>query len=313
MNRKAEFRHILVIVLAPLCWAGNFVLARYVHSEISPVQLNFWRWFLALILLTPMVSGDIERLLSEFRKHRAVLFAQALTGVAVYHCLVYFALKTTTAINATLINSLVPMFIPLFGMLLWRHRIAKIHWLAVGLSTIGVAVVVTKGNLSALLTLRLVTGDIVMIGAAMTWAVYTLLLSKRPASIGGVGFLWCLCLAGSILLAPAYLADVYVSGPFEISVANCVSVAYVAIFAAIVAFLCWNFGATKLSPARLGMFAHLIPVFGSMLAVIFLGESFGWYHAVGVVLIGAGLWVAIANQPKPAAADKTPIEVATRA
>jgi drug/metabolite transporter (DMT)-like permease len=302
---------VLIVMIAPLCWAGNFVLAKYLQSEVTAVQLNFWRWFLACLMLTPFVARDFGRLAGEMKKHLPVLAAQALSGIAVYHCLVYFALKSTTAINATLINSLVPMFIPLFAYLALGQRLARLHWLAIALSSAGVAVVVTQGRLDQVRNLHLAAGDFLMMAAAMTWAVYTLLLTRKPASIAGLRFLWCLSFIGTLILSPALAVDLALHGAFANSMANWLSVAYVAVFAAVVAFLAWNYGATKFPPAHLGMFAHLIPVFGSLLAVAFLGESIRPFHLAGMALIGAGLWIAFA-QKKPAAPPAAAAAARTR-
>ncbi|WP_322049207.1 DMT family transporter [Paraburkholderia sp. J67] len=291
MKSHAYLGDVLIVMLAPLCWAGNFVLAKHLQSEITAIQLNFWRWFLACLVLTPFVARDLRQLVRDMLEHLPILIAQSLMGIAVYHCLVYYALKSTSAINATLINSLVPMFIPLFAFIAFRQRLAPKHWIAIALSTLGVAVVVTQGRIEQLRNLHLATGDFLMVIAAMIWAIYTLLLSRKPSTIAGMRFLWCLSFIGTLLLTPAFFLDLARHGPFPNTMPNWLSVGYVALFAAVFAFLAWNYGATKFPASHLGMFAHLMPAFGSLLAIVFLGESFRTFHAIGMTLIGAGLCI----------------------
>lgn len=293
MTQAFSWRTAVVVAVAPLCWSGNFVLAKFADAHISAVQLNFWRWLLACLLLTPFVASGMATLLLAMRRHLGILLLQAFAGIALYHCLVYLALKSTSAINATLINSLVPMLIPLI-LFLWQGTKPRgWHVVAVLLSTCGVAVVVTGGQLAGLAELETAVGDLLMVAAATTWAVYTILLGRRPPEIAGIQFLWALSFLGTAMLVPAYALDVAFHGVFANTASNWLVVGYVAIFAAVVAFLAWNYGAARMPASQLGMFAHLIPVFGSGLAVVFLGEPFRVFHAVGATLIAAGLWIAL--------------------
>ncbi|KVL57761.1 hypothetical protein WS99_07375 [Burkholderia territorii] len=291
MIRRAYTRSTFVVMLAPLCWAGNFVLAKHLQNEVTTIQLNFWRWLLAFLILTPFVIKDIGPLWRDMVRNVPILSAQAITGIAVYHCLVYFALKSTSAINATLINSLVPMLIPVFSYIAFRQHLVWKHWLAIVLSTLGVALVVTHGDFDRVSHFHVVAGDLLMVVAAMTWAIYTLLLSQKPPTISGIRFLWCLSFIGTLLMMPVLVVDLVMHGSFPNTFPNWLSVGYVAVFAAVIAFLAWNYGATKFPAPHLGMFAHLIPVFGSLLAIAFLGETFRWFHAVGMSLIGISLWI----------------------
>ncbi|WP_223508899.1 MULTISPECIES: DMT family transporter [unclassified Pseudomonas] len=292
MTKSAGLKTLLVIMIAPLCWAGNFVLARHLEGAVSPIQLNFWRWALACITLTPFVGRQIPHIFHSIKGSWAVVLIQSATGIAIYHVLVYEALGVTTAINATLINSLVPMFIPLVAWIAYRRSIEMRQMVAIVLSTIGVAVVALKGSLDNLNWAAFNPGDLLMVLAAFVWASYTVSLTKKPRQLGGVNFLWLLALLGSLMMLPFYLYDVVLRGPFAGSKSNWVTVSYVAWFAGIVAFLAWNYGSTKLSPSHLGMFAHLIPVFGSLMAILLLGEQFHAYHGIGITLVAAGLYLA---------------------
>lgn len=279
----------LLLSLSALFWAGNFVLGRAMHEAVPPVGLAFWRWVAASVLILPFAWGPLRRQWPLLRAHLTQLSFLALLGVTAFNTLVYVGLQTTTATNSVLIQSTMPVQILLLNWLLFRRVMRRAELLSILLSLAGVALIVGAGD-----PLRIVrggwnAGDLWILAAALTWALYSVLLRWRPAGLDPLAFLGFTLLAGTVALLPAYLVECMVGRSFEWSLPVAATVVYVAVFPSTLAYLFWNRGVAALGANAAGHFIHLMPVFGSLMAVVFLGETFGWYHAAGAALVAAGI------------------------
>jgi drug/metabolite transporter (DMT)-like permease len=287
----------LLLTGAVLFWAGNFIVGRALRGDIPPVSLNFWRWTTALLILLPLS-------IAQLRRHRALLLQQwklilvlGATGVAAFHTSVYLALTTTPAVNALMFLSIAPMVIALVSWLAFRDTITSRQALGIFISLVGALVVIARGDLSVLLALRFNPGDLWMLAAVPLWAVYSVLLKRRPAELPQLTLLTATVIAGVGLLLPLYLWQLWQLWHGETMVVNApnlLGLLYIAVFASVVAFLCWNRGVAALGPTKAGMFTYLMPVFGAVLAVLFLGEPIALYHVLGAVFVLAG--IALTNR-----------------
>jgi len=276
-----------LVAVAPLCWAGNIVVAKGVTAMIPPVALAFWRWtsaFLILLLFAwPTVKKDWKTALAGWK----VMLPLALFGITGFNTLLYMAMHTTTAINGALIQTTMPAVIILISMVFFGERVSWLQASGVALCVLGATVVVLKGSWQALIDMALVRGDLLMIAAVVLYALYSVLLLKRP-KIHPLSVLVYTFGLGAFGLLPLYLWEMSVVGGFALTPGVAGSIAYVALFPSIVAYFCWNRGVAVIGANRTGLFINLIPVFAAILAIVFLGETLKAFHLVGMALIVAG-------------------------
>ena len=282
----------LLVTLAPLFWAGNFVLARALHESLPPVALSFWRWALAGLILLPFAWSGLWPQRRLLLRHWKVLGLLGLLGVTNFNTFVYLGLQTTTATNAVLLQSITPLLIlglsaPLLGQPVRGHQA-----LGILLSLAGVAAIVARGNLAGLAGLRLNQGDLWVLAAAASWALYSVCLRWRPAELSPVSFLAASILAGTLPLLPLYLWDLGRNGGFAVNAQSLGAIGYVAVFPSLLAYLFWNRAVVELGANRTGQFMHLMPVFGALLSALLLGEHWHRFHLAGAGLIAAGIWIS---------------------
>ena len=278
----------LILSIAPLCWAGNIVLARGVADILPPVAFAFWRWTLAFILILPFTLRQLLQDWNEVTRRWKMLLLLAVLGISSFNTLLYTAVHTTTAINGALIQSSMPAVIVLLGLVLYREKITMRQMFGVLLCIIGAGLIVLRGDLNALLTMSFVQGDLLMILAVAFYGLYSALLRRRPA-IHPRSFLAATFCLGAAGLFPVYLAELATVGPLALGRNTVASILYVAIFPSIVAYFCWNKGVDVVGPNRAGLFINLIPVFASLLSVGLLGESIELFHVGGMAFIIGGM------------------------
>jgi drug/metabolite transporter (DMT)-like permease len=278
----------LVLCVAPLCWAGNIVLARGVADLIPPVAFAFWRWTLALLLILPFTLRRVALDWQEISRRWKRLFLLAVLGISSFNTLLYTAVHTTTAINGALIQTTMPAVIVLLSRLLYGERVTGRQTAGVLLCLIGAGLIVLRGDLRSLITLSFVQGDLLMVIAVLFYGLYSVLLRRRPA-IHALSFLTATFALGAAGLFPVYLVELAAVGPFAIGRDILFSLLYVALFPSIVAYFCWNKGVDRVGPNRAGLFINLIPVFASLLSVRLLGESIQGFHIAGMGLIAGGM------------------------
>jgi drug/metabolite transporter (DMT)-like permease len=280
------------LALANLFWAGNWVLGRALRDAFDPVSLNFWRWVIAVVVLAPFALPGLAAKRAVIRRHAGILALLALLSVSVFQSLVYLGLESTTAVNAVLINCAGPLFILLCAWLLEGERATLRQLVGILVSVAGILVILSRGEPAVLLQLRFHSGDAWIVLAIAIWGVYSVLLKRRPAELGGVHFLFVLSVAGVLFLAPAFVLQILHSPPRVPSASEAAAVVYMGLAASVGAFLLWNRGVAVVGPNAAGFTLYLLPTFGTLLAIAFLGETFGAFHAVGIATIVAGVILA---------------------
>jgi drug/metabolite transporter (DMT)-like permease len=282
----------LLLTLTSLFWAGNAIVGRAVVGRIPPVALAELRWIAAFLIVLPFAWRDLSRDLPVIRRHFGLLTVLAFTGITAFNTLLYWSLERTTAINATLMQSVAPLLIGLFSFLLYRDALTRLQIAGIAVSLVGVAAIVSGGDPSRLLAMSLNAGDLVIVFALALYALYSALLRRRPG-IAQLSFLAFTIGWGAVLLLPVFVAELASGVRFEPLDASMVGAfVYVSIFPSILAYLFFNRGVELIGANRAGPFFHLIPLFGVVLAVLFLGERPGMHHAVGIVLILCGVMIA---------------------
>jgi drug/metabolite transporter (DMT)-like permease len=282
----------LLLSLSALFWSGNFVLSRAVNTLIPPVGLNFWRWAVALTLLAPVALPKMRQQWPLVRKSRGFIILSGLLGVTLFNLLIYSAMHTTTAINAVLINSVVPVFIIALSRLFYGVRMTSRQWFGIALSLTGVVVIVLRGEAAAAAALALHRGDVQVLVAALAWAIYSVRLRHYPDGLDPFVFLFAITLCGLVMLAPLYAWEMAQGEMVRPTPATLASIAYVGVFASVAAFVAWNAGIRRVGAQIGGQFIHLMPVFSTLLAMLFLGERLHLFHLAGIALIVAGIFFA---------------------
>jgi drug/metabolite transporter (DMT)-like permease len=289
----------LMLAGAALFWAGNFVVGRALGGAAPPVSLNFWRWTLALAILVPLSIGELRSHRRAILAHWPIIGALGVTGVAAFHTLVYQALTTTTALNALLFVATAPLVIALLSWLFFRDRLRRGQALGMVLSLAGAAVVILRGDPFALGGMRFNQGDLLLVGAVLVWAAYSVLLKRRPGGLPQLALLTAMGLAGWLALLPLYLWRLAAGERLALSAPNMAALAYIALFASVLGFIFWNAGVAALGPNRAGVYINLMPVFGAVLAIGLLGERLAPYHVVGAALVALGITLANYQRRSP--------------
>ncbi|TXL82005.1 DMT family transporter [Vineibacter terrae] len=293
----------VLLVLTALFWSGNFVVGRAVHGSVPPVALAFWRWSMGFVMVIGFAWPHLRRDLPELaRCWRLVLLLSAL-GVAAFNTMVYIGLQSTMAINALLMQSAMPLVILLCSFVLFAERTGARQLLAVLVSLAGVLVIASRGAPASLASTAFNAGDAWVFGAVVSYAFYSALLRRRPA-VHPLSFIAATFALGALMLVPFYAWETASGAPMRWSGTSALAVAYVALFPSLLAYLCFNRGVELIGANRAGQFVHLMPAFGTGLAIVFLGESVHGYHAVGIALIALGIGLAIARRAPPARAPE---------
>jgi drug/metabolite transporter (DMT)-like permease len=281
----------LLLSLTSLFWAINIVLGRFIAGNIPPAALSQIRWTGALAIVLPFAWPHLKRDWPAIRSTLGIMILLSFTGITVYNTLAYHGLEYTTAINGLLMQSATPLMIALWSLILFRDRLTLAQLAGILMSLTGVAVIVAGGDLATLLHLRLNQGDVWFLVGLMSYAIYATLLRKRPP-IHFLSFLAFTFAAGALMLLPATITEFAVGRRIVPEPATFAVLAYVVIFPSVLAYICFNRGVELIGANRAGPFFHLIPVFGSVIAILFLGERPQLYHAVGYALIILGIFIA---------------------
>jgi drug/metabolite transporter (DMT)-like permease len=287
---------VLALTLATCFWAGSFVVGRALRDELDPVAITLWRWVISLLIFAPFMWRDCKSHVQVLLREWRLLVALGATGIALFHPLVYVALKHTSATNALLTFSLTPAVILLCVCFARGKRPTGREFSGVLVSMTGAAVLITRGDLAVIASLGFNVGDLWMLAAVAVWAAYSLLLRRRPSDLPPT-----LTLVSSIVVAlPMLLAFTLLTGwssTIALSGPVLLGVGYIAVFGSVVGFLFWSHGVAELGPSRAGQFVHLMPVFGAALSFAFLGEPLSVAQMVGAAFVLSGI-VLIETQPQ---------------
>lgn len=293
--KRSAFLPYFLLVLTVLFWSGNFVLGRGIRELIPPVSLNFWRWMGAFAILLPFGLPRILRQRDLFRKHWKMVLLLSIPSITVFNAFIYTALQTTTTTNTALVNAMVPVIIALTAWPALGERLSLVQCAGVLISLLGLLFIVTRGDLAMLRSMTLSRGDLWTLGAAMAWAVYSVMLRKRPSEMDPIAFLTLLVGFGLMFALPWYLWELIHKGGFSLSPASMASLVYVALFPSVLSYIFWNNGVHQVGANRTGIFIHLMPVFSIIMAVLFLDERLRLFHVAGMLLIFTG--IALTTRP----------------
>lgn len=282
----------LLLTLTALFWSGNFVLARAIHAEIPPLALSFWRWLIAFTLLLPFVIKPLKQQWPLLKNQWKRVVLLALTGISGFNSLVYLGTQYTNATNALLINAFIPVLTILFSWFFLRMHLARSQFIGVAVSVIGVMVILSRGEMQVFTSLNFNHGDLLIFIATILWALYTIWMKGLDTRINRIVFLAVIIFIGIVGIFPFYIWEWMQSPPLILNQEIIASFIYVGIFPSVLAVLFYNYGVAEVGPARASLFIHLMPVFGTVMSTVFLGEPFNTYHLIGISAIFSGIYLS---------------------
>ena len=281
----------LLLSITALCWAGNAIVGRLAAGHIPPVTLSFLRWSLAFLLILPMAWKHLRRDWPAIRASLGLMILLSITGIAAFNTLQYWSLEHTQALNTLLLQSAAPLFVAVWSLILLGVRLTPAQAIGVAVSLTGVLVILLHGDLTALSGIAFNEGDIIFTVALVIFGLYSVLTLKRP-KIHGLSFVGFTFGCGAACLVPLLIVELLTRPVMQLNTANLLSMFYVAVFPSTVAYLCFNRGVQLIGANRAAPFFHVVPVFGSVMAIVFLGERPQLFHVVGFALVLTGVFVA---------------------
>jgi drug/metabolite transporter (DMT)-like permease len=288
----------LLLSLTSLFWAGNIVLGRYVAGHVPPLTLSCVRWIGAFLILLPFAWPHLERDWLVLRAHLALMVVLSATGFALNNALSYWGLQHTQALNALLIQSSGPLFVALWSLLLFGLRLTWAQIAGIAISLAGVLTIVLRGDFAALASIQFNKGDVMFAAALLVFGLYSALMLRRP-KMHQLSLISFTTGCGALLLLPFSIWEFSAGFTLKFDALTTATLIYVVIFPSTLAYLFFNRGIALIGPNRAAPFFHLVPVFGSAMAILLLGEQPRLFHLIGYLLVLAG--VVIASRPASAA------------
>ena len=280
----------IFLFFAALFWSGNFLVGKFASQyEVPPFSLNFYRWFFAWLILAPFTIQEILKKRNYILENYKYYMILGITSVTIFNSIVYYPLNFTQVISGVLMISTIPVMIIFISFILKIEKTNTFQILGVACSFIGVVLIITKANLGILLNLDFNKGDITMVVAMFSWALYSSLLKKQKYEISQISLLQVLITFGLIFLIPVYFIEYQIGFRIKIDTSFILILSYVVLLPGLASFILWIKGISMIGANRSGVFLHLMPIFSAVMAMIFFNEKFMFYHILGACFIITGI------------------------
>jgi drug/metabolite transporter (DMT)-like permease len=306
MGQHPALGHAM-LATAVLLWGGNAVIARAASGlDVPPMALNFWRWSVSFLVFLPFGLSDILRNVAIYRANWPYFFLYGFVSVCGFNTFFYIALQYTTAIQGTLIQSLLPAVTLLGAWVVFRQGMTGRQIAGIAVTVPGAALVVLRGDIDRLIGLAFNLGDLLMLGSVACWATQILILRFMPKGVGLAGFQTAAIFCGLTFNAALYAGEMAIGGAYmPVNPTSVFFVLYAGVMGGVIGMTLWNVGTFRVGGQSAGYFGNLYPVFTALLAIPILGEELYWYHLVGGALVLSGITLATSGPrraPAPAAA-----------
>jgi drug/metabolite transporter (DMT)-like permease len=293
----------LLLSITALCWAGNAIVGRLAAGHIPPVTLSFLRWSLAFLIVLPIAWNHLKRDWAAIRGKLGIMMLLSITGIGIFNTLQYWALEYTQALNTLLLQSAGPLFVAVWSLALLGVRLTLAQAGGIVVSLTGVLVILLHGDLTTLRNIEFNKGDLIFTVALLIFGLYSVLTLKRP-EIRGLSFVAFTFGCGAACLIPFLIWELLTRPVMQLDTSNLLMLFYVAVFPSTIAYLCFNRGIQLIGANRAAPFFHVVPVFGSVMAIVFLGERPQLFHIIGFALVLTGVFVASRKQASADSANK---------
>lgn len=298
LQTKPLLAGYLCAIAATVFWSGNFIVARELNQSVPPVSLAFWRWLVAVLVLFPFAFKSLITEWASIRDNLPYLCITALLGVTIFNTLLYFGGQTTSAINLSLISITSPIFIIIFARLFLGELFTPYKVAGIFIVAAGVVLLITRGSPSSLLSLSFVIGDLWMLIGAIVFAIYSILIIRKPIQLNIWAFQLSTFILGLAFLLPFYVWEYLAVPPAVFDAEAIYSILYLGVFASLFSFVLWNQAILMIGASKAGMTYYTLPLFSGVLAWFFLNEDIGWLHFSSGLLIVSGIVVANYAQRK---------------
>ena len=289
MQTKNNLAYLLLI-LASLFWSGNFIVGKAASTfEIPPFSLNFYRWLFAWLILLPFTYKELINKKNYILNNKVFFIILGITSITIFNSIVYYSLNFTQVISGVLMISTIPVMIMFISSLLNIEKTNIFQIIGVVLSLTGVVFIITKADLELIKNLDFNKGDLTMVIAMLSWATYSTLLKKKKYEISQITLLQVVITFGFIFLIPIYFIEMNMGYIIKLEKPFYLTLAYVVIFPGLASFFFWIKGIAIIGANRAGVFLHLMPIFGAIMAMIIFDEKFMFYHFLGAIFIIAGI------------------------
>jgi drug/metabolite transporter (DMT)-like permease len=288
----------LLLCITTLFWAGNAIVGRLAAGQIPPITLAFLRWFVAFLIILPFAWKHLGADWGAIRARLGTMIMLSITGIGAFTSLQYWSLEHTTALNTLLLQSAGPLFVAVWSLILLGVRLTLAQAVGIVVSLTGVLVILLHGDLTTLANIEFNKGDIIFTVALVIFGLYLVLLLKRPV-IHGLSFAAFTFGCGSACLIPFLIREFALRPAMQLNTANLLTLFYVAVFPSTLAYLCFNRGVQLIGANRAAPFFHMVPVFGAVMAMVFLGERPHVFHVIGFALVLTGVFLASRKASAP--------------
>jgi drug/metabolite transporter (DMT)-like permease len=288
-----NFKAYLMLTLCAFFWSGNFIVGKFATLyEVPPLTLNFLRWLIVWIILIPFTFRDISKNFKVIKKSFYSILLMSVTSISVFNSVVYYSLNFTQVLNGALMISTIPVLIVFISFLFKTERINSSQILGLVLSIIGVATIVTRLDFGKLLNLDLNKGDLWLLVAMLSWAVYSTMLITHKTGLKYLSFMTVIVSIGLIFLFPQFLFELNNHQLIKFNISVVLITSYVVFFAGIGSYILWNKAVVIVGPNKAGIFLHLMPVFSSFMAIFLLNEKLMNFHIIGAIIIFIGIYLS---------------------
>ena len=292
-----SYKAYILLTLTALFWSGNFIVGKAASIyEIPPFSLNFYRWLFAFIILLPFTFKEIFEKKKYILENIGFFIILGITSITVFNSIVYYSLYHTQVISGVLMISTIPVWIMFIASLLKIERTNIFQIIGVVLSLTGVICIITKADIELIKNLDFNKGDLSMVVAMFSWAIYSALLKKRTYQFSQIALLEVIIICGLIFLVPVYFIEMSLGYKIVLEIPFILTLSYVVLFPGIIAFLFWIKGIAFIGANRAGVFLHLMPIFGAIMAIVIFKEKFMLYHFLGAIFIIVG--IILSNRSK---------------
>ena len=288
-----NFKAYLMLILCAFFWSGNFIVGKFATLyEVPPLTLNFFRWLIVWIILIPFTSRDIFLNIKIIKEKFYSILLMSITSISIFNSVVYYSLNFTQVLNGALMISTIPVLIIFISFIFRVEKINLNQVLGLILSITGVVIIITQLEFSRLIYLDLNKGDLWLLVAMLSWAIYSTMLKTHKTGLNYLTFISVIVTLGLFFLFPQFLFEFNNQELIKFNFAFILIIGYVVLFAGLGAYIFWNKAVLIVGPSRAGIFLHLMPVFSSFMAIFLLNEKFMNFHIFGAIAIILGIYLS---------------------
>jgi drug/metabolite transporter (DMT)-like permease len=288
-----NIRAYIMLIFCSLFWSGNFIVGKFASLyEIPPLSLNFLRWLIVWIILIPFTFKDIIKNFKNIKNNFSSIFLMSITSISVFNSVVYYSLNFTQVLNGALMISTIPVLIIFISLIFKTEKINFNQILGVLFSTTGVIIIVTRLDFVKFTNLEFNKGDLWLLIAMFSWAIYSTMLRTYKIPLKNLTFISIIVSIGLIFLFPQFLFEYKHDQIIQFKLPTILIVSYVVLFAGLGAYIFWNKGVSIIGPNKAGIFLHLMPAFSSIMAIFILNEKLMHFHIIGAVVIITGIYIS---------------------